>query len=46
MYDPVTNVNSLFAMIFDVLGTSIDALFLPTMTLIFMPLFSILQLFQ
>ncbi len=46
MYDPATNFSSLLAMFFDVLGTSISALFLPMVTLIITPLFSILQLFQ
>ncbi|MFH1418320.1 MAG: hypothetical protein ABII12_08565 [Planctomycetota bacterium] len=46
MYDPVANLNSLLAMLFEVVGTTISAILLPTVTLIFTPLFSILQLFQ
>ncbi len=46
MYDPATNFSSLLAMILDVLGTSVSGLFLPIVTMIITPLFSILQLFQ
>ena len=43
MFDPVTNITSLLGMVFGILGTTISALFLPFITVVVVPIQSILQ---
>jgi len=45
MFDPVTNLTSLLGMAFDIVGTTITALFLPFLTIVVGPALRILQFF-
>jgi hypothetical protein len=42
MFDPVTNISSLFAMLFGIIGTTVTAVFLPFVQLVLMPIQEIL----
>jgi hypothetical protein len=43
MFDPVINLGSLLGMVLDILGTTITAFLLPFMTVVVVPIQSILQ---
>ena len=46
MFDPLTTLSGLLGMFLDILGTTLTAFFLPTVSLILFPLLNLLLLFS